>query len=109
MDADREAAAAGREALLDDPDDDPWYPMGLAEHLCGRFEEAVQAYRKSAERFPWFAEPVLEMARAEMARGARAAAAEACREVIRRSEYRPEFRSEAERILAECGGPPPPR
>jgi len=103
MEADGLAAGRGLESLLDDPDDDPWYALGMAEHLRGRLDDAVRAYERSAGRFPWFAEPVLEKARAEMARGDRAAAAAACREAIHRARHRPEFRREAERLLAECG------
>ena len=102
LEADRVAADRGLEALLDDPDDDPWYPLGLAEHLRGRLEAAVEAYGRSAERFPWFAEPLLEMARAHIARGDRAAASAAVDGLLARARHRPELRAEAERLRAEC-------
>ena len=104
MEADRVAAAKGLEALLDDPDDDPWYPLGQAEHLRGRLDAAVEAYGKSAERFPWFAEPLLEMARAQVARGDRAAVAATVGRLLQRARHRPELRAEAERLLGECSG-----
>jgi tetratricopeptide (TPR) repeat protein len=101
------AAERGLEPLLDDPDEDTWYPLGLAEHMAGRLDAAVASYARSARAHPWFAEPVLETARAEMARGDRRAAAAAAAEAVRRTRHRPEFRADAERILAEAGGEEP--
>ncbi len=102
LEAHAAAAANGMDPLLDDPDEDPWYPLGLAEHLAGRLDAAVLAYARAAEAYPWFAEPVLEAARAELARGNRPAAAAAAAEAIRRSRHRPEFRAEAERLAREA-------
>lgn len=100
------AAGLGLEPLLDDPDEDPWYPLGLAEHAAGRLDAAVEAYARSAAAFPWFAEPLLEAARAHLARGDRPAAAAAAREAIRRARHRPELRADLEGLLREAGGAP---
>lgn len=103
----RRAAETGQEPLLDDPDEDPSYPLGLAEHMAGRLDAAVEAYARAAAAFPWFAEPLLERARAELARGDRAAAAAAAREALRRARHRPGFSAQAERLLGEAGGAAP--
>jgi tetratricopeptide (TPR) repeat protein len=101
LEADGRARESGAEALLEDPDEDPWYCLGLAEHLRGRFGEAAAAYRRSAEAYPWFPEPMYELARAEAARGDRAAASEAARQALRRAKWRPEFAREVSALLAD--------
>ena len=73
----RLAAERGLEPLLEDPDEDPWYPLGLAEHMAGRLDAALAAYARAAKAYPWFAEPVLESVRTELARGNREVAAAA--------------------------------
>ena len=103
IEEDGRARAGGREGLLDDPDEDPWYCLGLAEHLCGRFDAAAEAYRRSARDYPWFAEPMYELARVEAARGDRAAAGEAARQALRRARWRPEFAREVQTLLDGIG------
>jgi tetratricopeptide (TPR) repeat protein len=102
------AADAGVEPLLDDPDEDPWYTLGQAEHLAGRLDEAAAAYAKSAEKYPWFPEPLLETARVELARGRRDAAADAARKALKRARFRPDFAREVQAILSQAQGPPQP-
>ena len=104
LEADKVATERGLEKLLDDPDEDPWYCLGLAEHLRGRFDDAVAAYAKSAELYPWFPEPLLEMARVEMARGNAAAAADAARRALKRSKWRPEFEKDVREVLRSATG-----
>lgn len=102
LDAHATAAERGVEALLDDPDEDPWFLLGQAEHLRGRIPEAVAAYAKSALTYPWFAEPLVEMARAEMARGDPARAADAARRALLVLKWRPEMAREVQAILDEA-------
>jgi len=104
VEADLAATERGLERLLDDPDEDPWYCIGLAEHLRGRLEEAIAAYARSAERYPWFPEPLLEMARAEMARGNAKAAEDAARRALKRSRWRPDFEREVQAVLKSATG-----
>jgi tetratricopeptide (TPR) repeat protein len=104
LDAHAAAAARGAEGLLEDPDEDPWYVLGQAEHLRGDLAAAVEAYGRSAGRFPWFAEPLFEAARAEMARGDAAAAADAARRALRRARWRPGFAREIEALLGSIPG-----
>jgi len=99
IEEDGRAREGGGEALLDDPDEDPWYCLGLAEHLRGRLDAAAEAYRRSGRDYPWFPEPMYELARVEAARGDRAAAAEAARQAIRRARWRPEFAREVQALL----------
>ncbi len=102
LDAHSSAAERGVEALLDDPDEDPWYLLGQAEHLRGRLPEAVAAYGKSAGTYPWFAEPLVEMARAEMARGDARRAADAARRALAVLKWKPEMAREVRAILDEA-------
>ncbi len=96
------AASRGVEPLLDDPDEDPWYVLGLAEHLRGRLGDAVAAYARSAEAYPWFPEPLLEMARAELARGDAARAADAAHRALERAKWRPELAREVAKVLEDA-------
>jgi len=99
------AVARNGERLLDDPDEDPWYVLGLAEHLRGRLAEAVDAYARSAAAYPWFPEPLLEMARAELARGDRVRAADAANRALQRAKWRPDFAREVEQVLSAAREP----
>jgi tetratricopeptide (TPR) repeat protein len=99
LEEDGRARESGREGLLDDPDEDPWYCLGLAEHLRGRLDDAAEAYRRSARDYPWFAEPMYELARVEAARGDHGAAGEAARQALRRARWRPDFAREVSQLL----------
>jgi len=101
--ADERSADTGTEALLDDPDEDPWYGVGLAEHVRGRFQDAVTAYGRCAERYPEFAEPLLELARCHLAMGEREAAARAGRLAMNAAKHRPRFCQEVEALLRDAG------
>jgi tetratricopeptide (TPR) repeat protein len=98
------APGTGAEPLLDDPDEDPWYVLGLAEHQRGRLGDAVEAYERSARAYPWFAEPLVEAARAELARGDRDRAVHAARRALERARWRPELAREVEALIAEAEG-----
>jgi tetratricopeptide (TPR) repeat protein len=102
LDAHDTASDRGVEPLLDDPDEDPWYLLGLAEHLRGRLPEAVAAYAKSSATYPWFVEPILETARAELARGRADRAADAARRALHMLKGRPEMAGEVRSILDEA-------
>jgi len=102
LDADATAEERGVEALLDDPDEDPWFLLGQAQHLRGRFPEAIAAYARSVQSFPWFAEPLVEMARAEMARGGWAKAADAARRALLVLKWKPEMARDVQAILDEA-------
>jgi tetratricopeptide (TPR) repeat protein len=107
LEAHANADAKKEERLLDDPDEDPWYVLGLAEHRRGRLAEAVAAYAKSAEAYPWFPEPLFETARAELARGDRARAADAAHRALKRAKFRPELGREIEAVLRDAQGTGP--
>jgi len=104
VEVDRRAAEHGVEPLLDDPDEDPHYLLGMAEHLRGDLAAAVAHYERSAARFPSFAEPLLEIARCRLARGERDLAAAACERILSRRR-RPSVAEEARALLAEARRP----
>ena len=102
LDANSSAAERRAEALLDDPDEDPWYVLGQAEHLRGRLVEAIAAYGRSHRAYPWFAEPLVETARAELARGEKARAADAARRALEILKFRPDTAREVRGLLEEA-------
>jgi tetratricopeptide (TPR) repeat protein len=102
LDSHATAAERGVEALLDDPDEDPWFLLGQAQHLRGRFPEAIAAYARSVQSFPWFAEPLVEMARAEMARGGWAKAADAAKRALLVLKWKPDMARDVQAILDEA-------
>ncbi len=104
--ANRDAADRGLEPLLPDPDEEPAYGIGLAEHARGRHEAALAAYAECVERHPYFPEPLLEMARCHLALGRPEEAARCCRLATERAPQRPGFREDAEALLRACAGPP---
>ncbi|MHC4820190.1 MAG: tetratricopeptide repeat protein [Planctomycetota bacterium] len=103
LDADAVADESGHEALLDDPDEDPWYGIGLAEHVRGNFREALAAYGRCAERYPEFPEVRFEMVRCHLALGEPGEAGRVGRDALEVARHRPRFCEELKALLSDAG------